>query len=112
MQWLTLTALTVLTALLYHWHDLIDFTILSFGLERSSALIIPDLQPIECEILDHPHEILPRNWRRGAFMQIYVRGYKDTDGDGIGDLQGVTESLDYLHDLGITGLWLMPITGS
>ena len=37
---------------------------------------------------------LPENWYRGVFMQIYVRGYKDSDGDGIGDLKGVTEKLD------------------
>ena len=45
-------------------------------------------------------------------MQLYVRGYRDSNGDGTGDLRGVIEKLDYLQDLGITGLWLMPITES
>ncbi len=53
---------------------------------------------------------LPEGWQHGAFMEIFVRAYKDTNGDGIGDLKGVTQSLDYLKDLGITGIWLMPIT--
>ncbi len=53
---------------------------------------------------------LPAGWQNGAFMEIFVRAYKDTNGDGIGDLKGVTQSLDYLKDLGITGIWLMPIT--
>ena len=54
--------------------------------------------------------VLPAGWQRGAFMEIFVRAYKDSNGDGIGDLQGVTQSLDYLQDLGVTGIWLMPIT--
>ncbi len=55
---------------------------------------------------------LPADWRHGAFMEIFVRGWRDSDGDGIGDLRGVTQSLDYLRDLGIKGIWLMPITRS
>jgi len=53
---------------------------------------------------------LPANWQRGAFMEIFVRAYKDSDGDGVGDLKGLTQQLDYLKGLGITGIWLMPIT--
>jgi glycosidase len=45
-------------------------------------------------------------------MEIFVRGYQDSDGDGIGDLKGLTSRLDYLKDLGIKGIWLMPITAS
>ena len=59
-----------------------------------------------------PGSVLPANWQKGAFMEIYVRGYKDSNGDGKGDLKGVIQSLDYLKDLGIKGLWLMPITRS
>lgn len=55
---------------------------------------------------------LPSGWQHGAFMEVFVRGYKDSDGDGIGDLRGLTQSLDYLQDLGIKGIWLMPITRS
>ncbi len=52
---------------------------------------------------------LPEAWHRGAFMQIFVRAYQDTDGDGVGDLKGLTQRLDYLKELGVTGLWLMPV---
>ena len=45
-------------------------------------------------------------------MEIYVRGYKDSDGDGKGDLKGVISKLDYLQDLGVRGIWLMPVTDS
>ena len=85
----------------------------SGNLENNTNFSIPDLEPLGEEIIVETvgEDELPDDWYRGAFMQIYVRGYRDSDGDGIGDLQGVTEKLDYLQDLGITGLWLMPITG-
>lgn len=52
--------------------------------------------------------------RGDVFYEIYVRSFADSDGDGIGDLRGVTSKLDYLDDLGVAGIWLMPIyaTGS
>lgn len=43
------------------------------------------------------------------YYEIFVYSYKDTDGNGYGDLKGVTEKLDYIRDLGYTGIWLMPI---
>jgi len=50
------------------------------------------------------------DWNRKAnFMEIYIRGYKDSDGDGVGDIQGLIAQLDYLQALGITGIWLMPV---
>ncbi len=52
---------------------------------------------------------LPEGWQNGAFMQVFVRSYQDSDGDGIGDLKGLISRLDYLRDLGVRGLWLMPI---
>jgi maltose alpha-D-glucosyltransferase/alpha-amylase len=42
-------------------------------------------------------------------MEIFVRSYQDSDGDGIGDLKGLISQLDYLKALGVTGLWLMPV---
>jgi glycosidase len=42
-------------------------------------------------------------WQHGAFAEIYVRGYADSDGDGIGDLRGLTGKLDYLQSLGVAG---------
>ncbi len=59
-----------------------------------------------------PGSVLPATWKQGPFIEIYVRGYQDSDGDGIGDLKGLTQRLDYLKDLGVTGIWLMPVTQS
>ena len=53
---------------------------------------------------------LPAHWQHGVFMEVFVRGWRDSDGDGIGDLRGLIQSLDYLKDLGVMGIWLMPIT--
>jgi hypothetical protein len=52
---------------------------------------------------------LPPGWHHGAFMEIFVRAYQDSDGDGVGDLKGLISRLGYLKRLGIKGLWLMPI---
>jgi alpha-glucosidase len=50
-------------------------------------------------------------WQNGVIYQIYIRSFYDTNGDGVGDIAGVTAKLDYLQELGVTGLWLSP-TGS
>lgn len=49
--------------------------------------------------------------RRDAntFYEIFVRAFHDSDGDGIGDLNGITEKLDYLREMGFSGIWLTPI---
>lgn len=59
-------------------------------------------------------------WNETVFYEIFVRSFYDSDGDGIGDFNGLTQKLDYLNDgdpetyddLGITGIWLMPIHDS
>ena len=48
----------------------------------------------------------------GVYYEIFVRSWYDTNGDGIGDLNGVTAKLDYLKWLGVSGVWLMPINPS
>lgn len=59
-------------------------------------------------------------WNDAVFYEVFVRSFQDSDGDGIGDLQGLIDRLDYLNDgdpstdddLGVTGIWLMPVAQS
>ncbi len=51
-------------------------------------------------------------WRDGVLYQIYPRSYMDTNGDGVGDLRGVTARLDHLAWLGVEGIWLDPVMPS
>lgn len=51
-------------------------------------------------------------WRRCVVYQIYPRSFKDTNGDGVGDLQGIREQLDYLTALGVDAIWITPIYDS
>jgi alpha-amylase len=51
-------------------------------------------------------------WNDCTFYEVFVRSFKDSNGDGIGDIAGIIQKLDYLKDLGVRGLWLMPITPS
>jgi alpha-glucosidase len=48
-------------------------------------------------------------WSQAVLYQIYPRSFQDSDGDGIGDLEGVRQRLDYLVELGVDGLWMSPI---
>jgi alpha-glucosidase len=47
-------------------------------------------------------------WRGAVIYQIYPRSFRDTNGDGIGDLAGIVERLDYIADLGVDGIWISP----
>ncbi|TDM02330.1 glycoside hydrolase family 13 protein [Macrococcus carouselicus] len=48
-------------------------------------------------------------WKEAVCYQVYPRSFKDSNGDGIGDINGITEKLDYLQDLGIDVIWVSPI---
>ena len=48
-------------------------------------------------------------WKESIVYQIYPRSFKDSNGDGIGDLRGIIQKLDYLHQLGINVVWLCPV---
>lgn len=51
-------------------------------------------------------------WKEAVFYQIYPRSFKDSDGDGIGDLCGIIEKLDYLKNLGVNAIWCSPVYDS
>jgi alpha-glucosidase len=47
-------------------------------------------------------------WRHAVFYEIYPRSFADSNNDGVGDLNGITSKLDYLHDLGVDAIWITP----
>jgi alpha-glucosidase len=48
-------------------------------------------------------------WRHAVIYEVYPRSFQDSNGDGIGDIKGITSRLDYLHDLGIDAIWITPM---
>lgn len=51
-------------------------------------------------------------WKSAVFYQVYPKSFQDTNGDGVGDLRGVIQHLDYLQKLGVDGIWLSPVYAS
>jgi len=104
-------AITESDSRLAPWRRLLPSLALGTALISGASLAAPpvDLSPVPAR---PKASALPPGWEHGAFMEIFVRGYQDSDGDGIGDLRGLIQRLDYLKDLGISGIWLMPITAS
>ena len=77
--------------------------------------VSPEPVPPRAELMQGPV------WTRGAVCyEVFVRSFYDSNGDGIGDLRGLTEKLDYIndgdsastHDLGASCVWLMPVAES
>lgn len=87
----------------------------------ASTTASPGASPAAAPLPAGPPVQWAHEWARGAvFYEIFVRSFKDSNGDGIGDLPGLTSMLDYLNDgdpatttdLGVQALWLMPIFSS
>ena len=51
-------------------------------------------------------------WEKAVFYELYPKSFQDTDGDGVGDLRGIIDRLDYLQELGIDAIWLCPVCAS
>jgi glycosidase len=77
----------------------------------------PSNNPVVCDegyVLDGEDCVMEVNYdelypEMGVYYQLFVRSFADSDGDGIGDFNGITENLDYFVEMGIDSLWLMPI---
>ncbi len=98
----------------------IHFIILAGLLAACVPVTTPTPEPISSEVPSAARQPEKPWWKTAVFYEIFVRSFYDSDADGIGDFNGITEKLDYLNDgdpathedLGITAIWLMPINPS
>ena len=51
-------------------------------------------------------------WKESVVYQIYPKSFKDSNGDGVGDIRGIIQKLDYLKELGVNVLWISPMLES
>ncbi len=75
---------------------------------KSIAAILLFFTLVSCKEMQHE----TARWPFGVKYEVFVRAFADGNGDGIGDLKGLAARLDYLKNLGVNGLWLMPIMKS
>ncbi|MGI6580419.1 MAG: alpha-amylase family glycosyl hydrolase [Saccharofermentanales bacterium] len=77
----------------------------------------PDFLQVFCDLINQEKDVAIQKggtlteqwWKEIVFYQIYPRSFKDGDGDGLGDLQGIISKLDYIAEMGFGGIWLSPI---
>lgn len=78
----------------------------------SEKLVLSLLSLLYCLIADSQNTEKAVWWKETVFYQIYMPSYADSDGNGFGDFNGMTDKLDYLQSLGIKGIWLTPFLKS
>src|SRR5215210_583627 len=71
----------------------------------------PNTTTSEVERMTEPNRLRddPLWFKDAVFYEVYVRGFYDSNGDGVGDFRGLVEKLDYLAWLGVDCLWLLPV---
>jgi len=79
---------------------------------NGSALLKSAIACINCSQEESINHMERKWWHDSVVYQIYPRSFKDSNGDGIGDLVGIIEKLDYLKELGIDVIWLSPVYDS
>ena len=80
----------------------------SAGAATTAVPTVAACVPVAVPGAESPAPTLPA-WAGRTWYELFVRSFSDSNGDGIGDLAGATSRLDYLKDLGIGGIWLMPV---
>lgn len=98
------------------------FTAPSFDKNRAACLLLAVMcwlawgMSLSPSLAQSEERLAANWWNDRVFYEIFIRSFQDSDGDGMGDIQGIIDRLDYLNDgnpmtaddLGITGIWLMP----
>lgn len=82
-------------------------------LDKKTIQMVCDMFNLEKnEVIVDKGELAEKWWKEAVIYQIYPRSFKDSNGDGVGDLRGIIEKLDYLKDLGVTAIWCSPFYDS
>ena len=81
-------------------------------MRKLCSILLPLIFFIAVTQTANAQQINVSKWPRGITYEIFVQSFCDSDGDGKGDIKGMTSKLDYLKDLGIEAVWLMPINPS
>jgi alpha-glucosidase len=89
-----------------HWTRKFAHYTISLSLAAFAITLLSQAAP-DSRKLNQPDG--PEWWRHAVLYEIYPRSFQDSDGDGIGDIKGITSRLDYLHDLGIDAIWITPM---
>ena len=89
-------------------------TTLTAGLlDKNTVQTICDMLNLEVdEVITDEGEMVEKWWKEAIIYQIYPRSFYDSNGDGVGDLRGIIEKLDYLKELGVTAIWCSPFYDS
>lgn len=82
-------------------------------LDKKTVQMVCDMLNLEKdEVITDQGEMTEKWWKEAVIYQIYPRSFYDSNGDGIGDLNGIRQKLDYLQDLGVTAIWCSPFYDS
>ena len=82
-------------------------------LDKNTVQTICDMLNLETdEVITDEGKMVKKWWKEAIIYQIYPRSFYDSNGDGIGNLRGIIEKLDYLKDLGVTAIWCSPFYDS
>jgi alpha-glucosidase len=93
-----------------HWTKRIAAVALPLFLGVCAQAVVGQTEPAKTAHSSITTSSSEQNWWRNAVIyEIYPRSFQDSNGDGIGDLNGITERLDYLRKLGVDAIWLSPI---
>ncbi len=93
-----------------HWTQRISMCSLSAAMAVCLTVALPQHTPAQTASQADSSAASEQNWWKNAVIyEVYPRSFQDTNSDGIGDLNGITQRLDYLKELGVDAIWLTPI---
>jgi len=92
-----------------HWTRFMKSSIVVCALALAAASFAPPALAALVPSSDQPKGASEQDWWKNAvFYEVYPRSFQDSNGDGVGDLNGITERLDYLKKLGVDAIWITP----